>query len=240
MASRQNCESVEMTTPLASPLRTTSEEEQPLPKPVDASSKDTMQASPEQSPPDTENTSASDHRDQESRQTGPTCHECCPLEKHVLYSIVTVVVFGCAALAAACWLVAYIQNSNGSYIQPEIITGTFSITSAKLIDAASSMLIAPAIIAVANWHMFKLARLCAVNEHPKRNSAASLNVLVESAITDWGSTSPFKFWALLRSQKPRIMCLGAIALLSALNFTFLGNVIAYESGAYIMKNQDLD
>ncbi|KAI1069869.1 hypothetical protein LB507_007873 [Fusarium sp. FIESC RH6] len=167
--------------------------------------------------PDDENAQAktqslrNEHRENEKK--GPICTEH-PFKKHVLHSIITVALIGITSLATACWLIAYIQTRSKNerpYITAEIIGGRFSSTAAKLIDAAFSMLVAPAVIAIANWHMFKLARLSAVNEHRGRNSAVSMKVLVEVANTDWGSFSPLKFWTFARSKRPRVICLGAIA-----------------------------
>ncbi|GKU04290.1 hypothetical protein FLAG1_06892 [Fusarium langsethiae] len=156
-----------------------------------------------------------------------------PFKKNVLYSIITVIAIGIASLISLCWLIAYIQTKSKNehpYITAEIVGGGFSSTAAKLIDAAFSMLVAPAIIAIANWHMFKLARLSAVNEHRGRSSAISMKVLVEVANTDWGSFSPLKFWTFARSKRPRVICLGAIAVLSALSFALLSNAVAYQAG----------
>ncbi|KAF5241655.1 hypothetical protein FAUST_3729 [Fusarium austroamericanum] len=149
-----------------------------------------------------------------------------PLKKHVLYSIITVAAIGFASLISVCYLIAYIRTKSKNehpYITAEIVGGRFSSTAAKLIDAAFSMLVAPAILAISNWHMFKLARLSAVNEHPGRSSAVSMKVLVEVANTDWGSFSPLKFWTFARSKRPRVICLGVIAMLSALSFALLSN-----------------
>ncbi|KAI6750767.1 hypothetical protein HG530_014217 [Fusarium avenaceum] len=55
-----------------------------------------------------------------------------------------------------------------------------------------------------------------------------MKVLVEVASTDWGSLSPLKFWTFAQSKAPRVICLGAIAVLSALSFSLLGNVVAYQ------------
>ncbi|KAM0545614.1 hypothetical protein ACHAPJ_011229 [Fusarium lateritium] len=170
-----------------------------------------------------------DKEEKSTEQTIPPIDVQCPLEKHVLYSLIMIVGVGVTALASACWLVAYIQTKpNKHYIEADIIGGEFSSTQAKLIDAACSMLVAPAVVAITNWHMFKLARLSAVNEHRGRNSAVSMNVLVEVAGTDWGSLSPLKFWTLIRSKRPRVVCLGVIAILSAFSFSLLGNVVAYQ------------
>ncbi|QPC79110.1 hypothetical protein HYE68_009862 [Fusarium pseudograminearum] len=159
-----------------------------------------------------------------------------PLKKHVLYSIIIVASIGFASLISVCYLIVYIRTKSKNehpYITAEIVGGRFSSTAAKLIDAAFSMLVAPAIVAIANWHMFKLARLSAVNEHPGRSSAVSMKVLVEVANTDWGSFSPLKFWTFARSKRPRVICLGVIAMLSALSFALLSNVVAYQAGVML-------
>ncbi|KAK7586318.1 hypothetical protein V3481_009061 [Fusarium oxysporum f. sp. vasinfectum] len=88
--------------------------------------------------------------------------------------------------------------------------------------------------------MFKLARLSAVNEHSGRNSAVSMKVLVEVASTDWGSFSPLKFWTFVRSRRPRVICLGMIAVFSALSFSLLGNVVAYQQAGVDTSTQVLE
>ncbi|KAG9504966.1 hypothetical protein J7337_004948 [Fusarium musae] len=140
-----------------------------------------------------------------------------------------------------CWLIAYIQvKTDRSYIAAVIVGGKLSSTEAKLIDAAFSILVAPAVAAVANWHMFKLARLSAVNEHSGRNSAVSMKVLVEAASIDWGSFSPLKFWTFVRSRRPRVICLGMIAVFSALSFSLLGNAVAYQQAGVDTSTQVLE
>ncbi|KAF4999612.1 hypothetical protein FGRMN_2360 [Fusarium graminum] len=172
---------------------------------------------------------ASSNRLKSTVQTRPSIPTECPLEKHVLYSLITISVIGTTSLVFTCWLVAYIQTTpDKDFIKAVVVGGKLSSTRAKLIDAAFSMLVAPAIIAIANWHVFKLARLSAVNEHRGRNSTVSMKVLVEVASTDWGSLSPLKFWTFARSRAPRVICQGVIAVLSALSFSFLGNVVAYQ------------
>jgi hypothetical protein len=164
-----------------------------------------------------------------------------PVERHVLYSLITIIAIGTAAMISTCWLIAYIQSrSDKGYIKAMVVGGKLSSTRAKLIDAAFSMLVSPAVIAIANWHMFKLARLSAVNEHRARNSAVSMKVLVEVAGTDWGSLSPLKFWTFARSKAPRVICLGAIAVLSALSFSLLGNAVAYQQAGVDTPTQVLE
>ncbi|CVK99184.1 uncharacterized protein FMAN_02090 [Fusarium mangiferae] len=168
-------------------------------------------------------------------------HAGCPLKKHVLCSLIIIAFIGSASLICSCWLIAYIQvKTDKSYIAAVIVGGKLSSTEAKLIDAAFSILVAPAVVAVANWHMFKLARLSAVNEHSERNSAVSMKVLVEVASTDWGSFSPLKFWTFVRSRRPRVMCLGMIAVLSALSFSLLGNAVAYQQAGVDTSTQVLE
>jgi hypothetical protein len=165
----------------------------------------------------------------------------CPLNRHVLYSLITIAFIGSTSLICSCWLIAYIQvKTDRSYIAAVIVGGKLSSTEAKLIDAAFSILVAPAVVAVANWHMFKLARLSAVNEHSGRNSAVSMKVLVEVASTDWGSFSPLKFWTFVRSRRPRVICLGMIAVLSAMSFSLLGNAVAYQQAGVDTSTQVLE
>lgn len=218
-----------------SPATAVTEQHTP-PEPTDTSSTATTkhESTEDVIPTDAHNTPVPGHGDESQEQTESPSEPVTPLKKHVLYSIIIIAITGLFALSAACWLVAFIQTkANGGYIKAVRIGGNVNSTWAKLIDAAASMLVAPAILAIANWHMFKLARLSAVNEHDKRDSKASLNVLVEVAGTDWGSTSPLKFWTFLQSQKPRIICLGVISILSALSFSLLSNVTAYEEAGSV-------
>lgn len=192
-------------------------------------------------PTDAYNPTVLGHRYKSQEQAESLPEQATPLKNHVLYSILTIAVTGLAALSAACWLVAFIQTKvDGGYIKAVRIGGNVNSTLAKLIDAAASMLVAPAILAIANWHIFKLARLSAVNEHDKRDSKASLNVLVEVAGTDWGSTSPVKFWTFLQSQKPRIICLGVVSILSSLSFSLLSNVTAYQEAGNVNVTTNLE
>ncbi|RSL93712.1 hypothetical protein CEP52_013078 [Fusarium oligoseptatum] len=218
-------------------------EQQTPPEPTDASSTATAkhESTEDVIPTDARTPPVPSHEDKSQEQAKPPRERVTPLKSHVLYSIIIIAVTGLAALSAACWLVAFIQTKvDGGYIKAVRIGGNVSSTSAKLIDAAASMLVAPAILAIANWHMFKLARLSAVNEHEKRDSRASLNVLVEVAGTDWGSTSPTKFWTFLQSQKPRIICLGIISILSSLSFSLLSNVTAYEEAGSVNTTTTLE
>ncbi|KAL2691200.1 hypothetical protein Neosp_001581 [[Neocosmospora] mangrovei] len=225
-----------------SPVTAVTEQQAP-PEPTDASSTATVhhETTEDAIPVDARNLSVPVDGGEPQEQTNSLPELVTPLKKHVLYSMIIIAIAGLAALSAACWLVAFIQTkADGGYIKAVRIGGNVNSTGAKLIDAAVSMLVAPAILLIANWHMFKLARLSAVSEHGKRDSEASLNVLVEVAGTDWGSTSPLKFWTFLQSQKPRIICLGVISILSSLSFSLLSNVTAYEEAGSVNTTTTLE
>lgn len=193
MGTQPETESFEMTNRPVSPLSVVTEEDDP--ESVDTASSGTPK------PEDTQRGAQSDNdgllapspKDKITEEAA-SVHADCPLKKHVLYSLIIIAFIGSASLICSCWLIAYIQvKTDRSYIAAVIVGGNLSSTEAKLIDAAFSILVAPAVVAVANWHIFKLARLSAVNEHSGRNSAVSMKVLVEVASTDWGSFSPLKF-----------------------------------------------
>ncbi|RKL35884.1 hypothetical protein BFJ72_g8584 [Fusarium proliferatum] len=240
MGTQPETESFEMTNRPVSPLSVVTEEDDP--ESVDTASTGTPK------PEDTQHGAQSDNdgllapspKDSITEEAA-SVHADCPLKKHVLYSLIIIAFIGSASLICSCWLIAYIQvKTDRSYIAAVIVGGNLSSTEAKLIDAAFSILVAPAVVAVANWHMFKLARLSAVNEHIGRNSAVSMKVLVEVASTDWGSFSPLKFWTFVRSRRPRVMCLGMIAVLSALSFSLLGNAVAYQQAGVDTSTQVLE
>ncbi|KAF5611366.1 uncharacterized protein FSUBG_2197 [Fusarium subglutinans] len=240
MGAQPENESFEMSNRPVSPLSVVTEED--IPESVDTSSAGTPK--PEDTSHDAQ--SANDgllapSREGKIAEEAASLHADCPLKRHVLYSLITIAFIGSASLICSCWLIAYIQvKTDRSYIAAVIVGGKLSSTEAKLIDAAFSILVAPAVVAVANWHMFKLARLSAVNEHSGRNSAVSMKVLVEVAGTDWGSFSPLKFWTFVRSKRPRVVCLGMIAVLSALSFSLLGNVVAYQQAGVDTSTQVLE
>ncbi|KAG5762049.1 hypothetical protein H9Q72_009840 [Fusarium xylarioides] len=233
-------ESFEMTNRPVSPLSVVTEENDP--ESVDTSSTGTPKPEDTQHDPQSDNDGLlAPSGEDKIAEEATSVHADCPLQRHVLYSLITVAFIGSASLICSCWLIAYIQvKTDRSYIAAVIVGGKLSSTEAKLIDAAFSILVAPAVVAVANWHMFKLARLSAVNEHSGRNSAVSMKVLVEVASTDWGSFSPLKFWTFARSRRPRVICLGMIAVLSALSFSLLGNAVAYQQAGVDTSTQVLE
>ncbi|SCO39147.1 uncharacterized protein FFMR_05538 [Fusarium fujikuroi] len=221
MGTQPETESFEMTNRPVSPLSVVTEEDDP--ESVDTASTGTPK------PEDTQHGAQSDN-------DGLLA----PSPKHEITEEAASV-HADSSLICSCWLIAYIQvKADKSYIAAVIVGGKLSSTEAKLIDAAFSILVAPAVVAVANWHMFKLARLSAVNEHSGRNSAVSMKVLVEVASTDWGSFSPLKFWTFVRSRRPRVICLGMIAVLSALSLSLLGNSVAYQQAGVDTSTQVLE
>nr|RBQ88639.1 hypothetical protein FVER53263_05809 [Fusarium verticillioides] len=240
MGAQPENESLEMANRPVSPLSVVAEEDDP--ESVDTSALGTPK------PEDTQHGTQSVHdgllapsREDKITEDPTSVHTDCPLNRHVLYSLITIAFIGSASLICNCWFIAYIQvRTDRSYIAAVIVGGKLSSTEAKLIDAAFSILVAPAVVAVANWHMSKPARLSAVNEHSGRNSAVSMKVLVEVASIDWGSFSPLKFWTFVRSRRPRVICLGMIAVLSALSFSLLGNAVAYQQAGVDTSTQVLE
>ncbi|KAG7415795.1 hypothetical protein Forpe1208_v006905 [Fusarium oxysporum f. sp. rapae] len=122
-------------------------------------------------PKDTQDGTQSDNdgllapsREEKIAEEAASVHADCPLERHALYSLITIAFIGSACLICSCWLIAHIQaKTDNGYIVAIIVGGKLSSTEAKLIDAAFSILAVPAVVAVANSHMFKFARLSAVN-----------------------------------------------------------------------------
>lgn len=240
MGAQPENESFEMVNRPVSFLGVVTEEDNP--ESVDTTSTGTPK------PEDTQDGAQSDNnglltqsREDKIAEEAASVHADCPIKRHVLYSLITIAFIGSACPICSCWLIAHIQaKTDNGYITAVIVGGKLSSTEAKLIDAAFSILVAPAAVAVANWHMFKLARLSAVNEHSGRNSAVSMKVLVEVASTDWGSFSPLKFWTFIRSRRSRVICLGMIAVLSASSFSLLGNVVAYQQAGVDTSTQVLE
>ncbi|KAH7205847.1 hypothetical protein DER44DRAFT_663087 [Fusarium oxysporum] len=240
MEAQPENESFEMANRPVSLLSVVTEEDNP--ESVDTTSTGTPK------PEDTQDGAQSDNdgllapnREDKIAEEAASVHADFPLKRHVLYSLIIIAFIGSACLICSCWLIAHIQaKTDNGYIAAVIVGGKLSSTEAKLIDAAFSILMAPAVVAVANWHMLKLSRLSAVNEHSGRNSAVSMKVLVEVTSTDWGSFSPLKFLTFVRSKRPRVICLGMIAVLSALSFSQLANVVAYQQAGVDTSTQVLE
>ncbi|KAJ4255665.1 hypothetical protein NW757_004284 [Fusarium falciforme] len=77
-------------------------------------------------------------------------------------------------------------NTHKGFTQSEPISCRFSFIWAKLIDVACSILIAPGLLALANWYIFKLVRLCAISQGTVGDRPVNLKALTELAGTDWG------------------------------------------------------
>lgn len=157
--------------------------------------------------------------------------------KTVLVDIVVVAIMASVAMCVSFGLIFHIKlNTRKGFTQSEPIGGRFSSIWAKLIDVACSILIAPGLLALANWYIFKLVRLCAISQGTVGDRSVNLKALAELADTDWGSYSPFKHWTFVRTRDPRLICLATVALLSALSFSFLTNVTAYEAIGFNIAN----
>ncbi|KAH7274738.1 hypothetical protein B0J15DRAFT_450 [Fusarium solani] len=157
--------------------------------------------------------------------------------KTVLADIVVVAIIASVAICVSFGLIFHIKlNTRKGFTQSEPIGGRFSSIWAKLIDAACSILIAPGLLALANWYIFKLVRLCAISQGTVGDRSVNLKALSELAGTDWGSYSPLKHWTFVRTRDPRLICLATVALPSALSFSFLTNATAYEAIGFNIAN----
>lgn len=157
--------------------------------------------------------------------------------KAVLVDIVVVAVMASVAMCVAFGLILHIElNTRKGFTHSEPIGGRFSSIWAKLIDVGCSVVIAPGLLALANWYIFKLVRLCSISQGAVGDRPVNLKALSELAGTDWGSYSPLKHWTFVRTRDPRLICLATVALLSALSFSFLTNVTAYEAIGFSVVN----
>ncbi|EXM18052.1 hypothetical protein FOTG_13787 [Fusarium oxysporum f. sp. vasinfectum 25433] len=109
-------------------------------------------------PEDTQDGAQSDNdgllapnREDKIAEEAASVHADCPLKRHVSYSLIPIAFIGSACLICSCWLIAHIQaKTDNGYIAAVIVGGKLSSTEAKLIEAAFSILVAPAVVAVAN------------------------------------------------------------------------------------------
>jgi hypothetical protein len=109
------------------------------------------------------------------------------------------------------------------------IGGGFTQIQAKAIDFAVGALLAPIVIASANFLWFDTSRVACFNEKCNGPNAVSLQALAEVATTSSGSYNVLKHFALVKTHQSRLFLLGILVLFSALSSTLLSNAIAYEA-----------
>ena len=140
----------------------------------------------------------------------------------------TIVAFTTSSLGLAAWIMYYTQTRVDSWTRSTAIGGNFTQTQAKIIDFLTSAIGAPLVLALFNYASFQIARACVVDTQTA-TSIFTLKVLVEVGTTTFGSYNPFKLVTLLATWKVRVVLLAFAAALSAVSFSTLTNVIAYEA-----------
>jgi hypothetical protein len=109
------------------------------------------------------------------------------------------------------------------------IGGGFTQIQAKAIDFAVGALLAPIVIASANFLWFDTSRVACFNENCNGPKAVSLQAMTEVATTSSGSYNVLKHFALVKTHQSRLFLLSILVLFSALSSTLISNVIAYEA-----------
>ncbi|KAI1336996.1 hypothetical protein F5Y15DRAFT_426178 [Xylariaceae sp. FL0016] len=152
------------------------------------------------------------------------------IEHRVLRALMVISTTAVISLVVSVWIIYHVQTAmNGDYVTAHDIGGRVSNTWAKFIDFGSSTFVAPVLIAVTNWYIFRVVRLCILSEDAAdEEGPVPLNALVEASATDWGSYSPLKNWTLMAAGNFRLSCVAVISLLMALSFSFLTSIVAYE------------
>jgi hypothetical protein len=113
-----------------------------------------------------------------------------------------------------------------------VIGGQFSQSSAKALDILFSGFIAPILMAVFNLIWFSYARVAirASRSMPsEQHHGIPLATLVTVSGMSTGSYNVFDYLSLLRGRKWRLFLLTLLSLSSAIAWTSLSNVIAYEA-----------
>ena len=148
----------------------------------------------------------------------------------IILPIVVVAVFTLAALVICFGIVGSLAHAQASYISSSLISngGSFTQPQAKILDLIASAIIVPLILALFNYYCFKIARASTVNTESGLLCNLSLRALIEVSTTDWGSYSPFKLFELARIKQTRPILLAIATLASAISFSALSNVVAYE------------
>lgn len=138
------------------------------------------------------------------------------------------VAFTLLSIGLAAWIMYYIHVRVENWTHSSVIGGNFSQAQAKIIDFLTSAIGAPLILALFNYVSFQIARACVVDTEGA-SCTLSLKALVEVGTTTFGSYDPFKLTALFATSRVRVIVLATTALLSAVSFSTLSNVIAYEA-----------
>jgi hypothetical protein len=138
------------------------------------------------------------------------------------------IAFTLTSLGFAAWIMYYTYMSVDKWTQSTVIGGNFSQPQAKIIDFLASAIAGPMIIAVFNYVSFQIARACVLDTEAT-TSTFTVKALVEVGTTTFGSYDPFKLATLLATSKLRVMLLAVAAILLAVSFSTLTNVIAYEA-----------
>lgn len=106
--------------------------------------------------------------------------------------------------------------------------GVFSQPQAKIIDFLACAIAAPMIVAVFNYVSFQITGACVLDTEAA-TITLTVKALLEVGTTTFGSYDPFKLATLLATSKLRVMLLAVVAILLAVSFSTLTNVIAYEA-----------
>jgi hypothetical protein len=163
------------------------------------------------------------------------------IPKNIFLAIGVITFFAITTFTVSIWVITYTKSHDkGNYTGAVIIGGAFSVTAAKLIDVVVSILVAPAILALANYYIFKLVRATAINERSHGKRSVSVEALIEVSVTNWGSYHPGKHWTLSRTGDLRLSLVACVAILSAISFSFMSNVVAYEAVDYAIIYQNLN
>jgi len=134
-----------------------------------------------------------------------------------------------AILALVIYLICTSYLNDVPLFSNTPIGGAFTQLQAKAIDFAVGALLAPIIIASADFLWFYVSRVTCFNEKSNGPNAVSLQALIEVATTSCGSYNVLKHFTLIKTSQLRLILLSLLVLSSALSSTLLSNVIAYEA-----------
>lgn len=109
------------------------------------------------------------------------------------------------------------------------IGGSFSQIGAKTIDFATSVFIAPIVMASINYVWFQWARIVSANEMPNSQTAVPLASVLELSTTSAGSYDLVKMWRILQAYRLRYTSMAILVLLSAISTSLFVNFVAYEA-----------
>ncbi|MCJ1433568.1 hypothetical protein MMC27_002931 [Xylographa pallens] len=109
------------------------------------------------------------------------------------------------------------------------IGGRFTLVEAKAIDFVCGGILAPVVMSAIDFCWFFSSRIAVIGEQHSTARLVPLKTLVDMGSLSSGTYNPYRIASLLQSKQPPLLAMAALTLLSAIAYTSLTNMVAYEA-----------